>query len=391
MTPADAANKALHETLAAMQLLLKCCMMLQQDDPDALKISDEIARCVTLAPPPKNFWVTSNYATLATELLPLSLSPISKPSEPLTPLAVSPPILIKYNLFVLGTKKTPMPAMQQTGKSRKRQAENEDLEEVKLVDMPSSDPWKRNNVQMRPAFVTQVAPSLLIINKHAVLARSNCSEGTDDRGFWDVENRPVEWGQDSAIAMAVEKCDKCNKLDVACLILPDKKITCAINGVGIRERMQAKAKAKAAEDSSNPVRCSKLHVPKSSLQVQHNIVEQDVEWRATSSSVGHLTIALQDHNKDLTAHRPRVNMTVYAPPHHANAHLPAWLAHSKEDPHISAMGQQWTHAWDASVMTNVSHVGTLASALQIDTLDCAVPAADVSTELPSDPSTISND
>jgi hypothetical protein len=46
MTPADAANEALHETLAAVQLLLKRCMMLQQDDPDALKISDEIARRV---------------------------------------------------------------------------------------------------------------------------------------------------------------------------------------------------------------------------------------------------------------------------------------------------------------------------------------------------------
>ncbi|KAG1794984.1 hypothetical protein EV424DRAFT_1353657 [Suillus variegatus] len=284
----------------------------------------------TPAPPPEDFWVTSNHAAPATELLPLSLSLISKPLEPLTPLAVSALILIKYDLFVPGTKKNAVQAMQKMGKSRKRQAEDDDPEEVKSVDMPSSDPRSRksvpkrnrlmsgdeDNVQMRPAFVTQVAPSPLIIEEHVAPARLNCSEGADDRGFWDVKNRPVEWGRDSAIATAVEKCNKCNKLDVACLVLPDKKvgcirlactncdemkITCAINSIGIRERMQAKAKA--AEDSSNPVRRSKSCVPKSrvvnktpvnirshktrirpassSPQIQHNIVEQGDDTRAS--------------------------------------------------------------------------------------------------------------
>ncbi|KAG2085890.1 uncharacterized protein F5147DRAFT_659368 [Suillus discolor] len=637
MTPADAANEALNETLAAIQLLLKCCMMLQQDDPDALKILDEIARCVakdlklyrgiatsfspqllscaavvqdcskggvfvtlpdwmsvtdkdlrikghprfnkmalyrpcpsveipvfvgtdarvsrsgtsaavsftmqpivapsTPAPPPEDF---GNHAAPATELSPLSPSPISEPLEPLAPI-ISAPILLKYNLFVLGTKKNAVQVMEKVGNSRKRHAEDDDPEEVKSVDMTHSDPQsrksvpKRNrlmssdeeNVQTKPGFVTKIigsskiAPSPLIIEEHPAPARSNCSEGTDDRGFWDAENRPVEWGRDSAIATAVEysvrhhtqKCDKCNKLDVACLVLLDKKfgcirldcancdemkITCAINGIGVQERMQAKAKAKAkaGEDSSNPVRRSKSRVPKSrvvnktlvntrsrkmpiqpassSSPDQHNIIEQgdsaphdqvvstdvtpartevepmrtiglsvpiveaawavdpadpkptardilhsiqdlgrrldllatnervdqldarlgsvedifgqrlnaleqhlnssDAERRATSSSIGHLTIALQDHKEDLTAHSPCVNTTAYAPPHHANAPLP------------------WTHAWDASVMTNVQgQVGTSASVLQIETLDSVVPAADVSTELSSDPSTISDD
>jgi hypothetical protein len=44
MTPADTANEALNETLAAVQLLMKRCMMLRQGDPEALKLSDEIAR-----------------------------------------------------------------------------------------------------------------------------------------------------------------------------------------------------------------------------------------------------------------------------------------------------------------------------------------------------------
>jgi hypothetical protein len=41
------------------------------------------------------------------------------------------------------------------------------------------------------------------------------------------------------------------------------KVTCAINGVGVRERMQAKAKAMAAEAVANPTRRSKSRAPKS--------------------------------------------------------------------------------------------------------------------------------
>ncbi|KAG1806386.1 uncharacterized protein HD556DRAFT_1436351 [Suillus plorans] len=332
-------------------------------------------------------------------------------------------------------------------------------------------------------FLTQVVPSPLITKENLALAHPDYSEGTDDRGFWNAESRPVEWGQDSDIATAVkysvrhhpQKCDKCTKLGVACLVLPDKKfrcirlactncndmkITCAINGVGVWERMQAKAKAKAAEDTCNPVRRSKSCAPKSrvvnnapvntrsrktvmppalsSSEVEPNIIEcadsapdanplcvdvspvhtevqlmptmcpsvhaeaevpqavnpaepeptardilqsiqdlgrwldllatnervdeldarlgpvedifgqrlsaleqclnsSDTEWRAMSASVGHLTIALHDHKDDLTAHRSRINTTAYAPPTHVNAHLPAWLAQSDEDPHISVL------------------------------------------------------
>ncbi|KAG1886435.1 uncharacterized protein F5891DRAFT_988855 [Suillus fuscotomentosus] len=344
----------------------------------------------------------------------------------------------------------------------------------------------------------KVIPSQCITEEDLASAGSHHSEGTHDRGFWDAESRPVEWGQDSAIATAV-------------------KITCAINGVSIRKRMQAKAKAKAtAAGDSHPVRCSKSHAPKSrvvnntpvntrswqilippalsSLDVEPNNIEHgdsapdanpmsvdvplvhtevqpmpmmcplvqaeaetlqavnpaqpeptardilqsiqdlgrrldllatservdeldarlgsvedvfgrrlsaleqhlnspDTEWRAMSASVGHLTIALRDHKDDLTAHRSRINTTAYAPPSHANAHLPAWLTQSDEDPHISAIGRQWTHAWDASVMTGVQgHVGTSASAVLItETVDSMVPAADVSPDTSNNLSMISDD
>ncbi|KAG1800085.1 hypothetical protein EV424DRAFT_1545803 [Suillus variegatus] len=316
MTPADAANKALHETLAAVQLLLKCCMMLQQDDPDALKISDEIARhvvSVVLLP-------TIPYGITIIDINTFGAGQRLKALRRNCYL-VLPAVTVMCCRCVRLLKGWGLCDSTRLDVHHRQQSENPKPPAVQQDDaLPpvpsSSDPRsqksvpKRNrlmsgdedNVQTRPAFVTQiirsskVAPSLLIIEEHAAPAHSNCSEGADDRGFWDVENRPVEWGWDSAIAMAVEKCDKCNKLDVACLVLLDKKITCAINSVGVRERMQAKAKAKAAEDSSNPVRCSKSCVPKSrvvnktpvntrfhkmwiqpassSSQIQHNIVEQ---------------------------------------------------------------------------------------------------------------------
>ncbi|KAG2089737.1 uncharacterized protein F5147DRAFT_658337 [Suillus discolor] len=570
MTPADAANEALNETPAAVQLLMKQCMMLRQGDPEALKLSDEIARhvakdlrlhagiatslspqllscaaivrdcskggifqtspdwtsvtdkdlrikchlqfnktmdyhsCVavkipvlvetptlsssaTSAPvsfttppvaavstpdlPPGDMNHARKPAAPAIELLPLSPSPFSKALEPLTPLPVSALIPLRYNLFVSGTN-----VMPKVGNGKKRRAEDDDPVEAKSV-----------------------VPSPLITKEDLALACSDCSEGTDDRGFWDAETRPVEWGQDSAITTAVKM-----------------KISCAINGVGVRERMQAKAKAKAADDTCNTVRHSKSRAPKSrvvintpvntrsrktlippalsSSEVEPDVIEcrdsapdakpmcmdvspvptevqptpmmcppapikaeapwavnpvepeptardilqsiqdlgrwldllatnervneldarlssvedifgrqlsaleqhlnsSDTEWRAMSASIGHLTIAIRDHKDDLTAHCSQINTTAYAPPTHANAHLPAWLAHSDEDPHISAIGRQWTHAWDVSIMTGVQgHVGTSASAALIaETLDSTVPAADISPEPFSDLSTISDD
>lgn len=120
----------------------------------------------------------------------------------------------------------------------------------------------------------------------------------------------------------------------------------------------------------------------------------DLEWKATSSSLGHLTMSLQDHMDDLTAHCPQIDTTAYASPHHGNVHLPAWLANHDHNPNISAIGRQWTHAWDASVLTGVhGHVGTSASAAHIaNTSDPAVLLADADAyaELCSELSTISD-
>ncbi|KAG2053192.1 hypothetical protein BDR06DRAFT_972439 [Suillus hirtellus] len=362
MTPADTANKALNETLAAVQLLMKWCMMLQQGNPEALKLLDEITRWLandlkrhagiatsfspellscaaivrdcskggifqtlpdwgsvtnkdlrikghlqfnktinyrpivgiespvlpdaqtptamtrisssssssgtsalvslttppitavsTSVPPPRDIDHLSIFAVPAIELSPLSLSPFSKALEPLTPLPVSAPILLKYNLFVPGIKNA-VNAIPKGGN------------EAKLVDNSTSWSWKsvqkrkrvmsadEDNETTNPVLMQlthhiiifpKVVPSQCITEEDLASACSHHLEGTDDRGFWDAESRPVEWGQDSAVATAV-------------------KITCAINGVGIWERMQAKAKAKATvAGDTHHVRCSKSHAPKS--------------------------------------------------------------------------------------------------------------------------------
>ncbi|KAG2112356.1 uncharacterized protein F5147DRAFT_650990 [Suillus discolor] len=333
---------------------------------------------------------------------------------------------------------------------------------VTLGNVPGSPSWSGRSNMKRNKYILASGP-----NEHTEIASAV---------------KPVEWGRDSAIATAVE-------------------ITCAINGVGVRERMQAKAKAMAAKTFANPARRSKSRAPKSRIvnktaintrsrktpiplnrllsEVEDSIIQQasegelksmdvtpaqaeapqiptmsssvliepegqsvvpmnhaeceptardilqsiqdlgrrldclatndrvdvleerldsvehmvgqrldalerklnysDAEWKATSLSLGHLTMSLRDHMDDLTAHRSCINTTVYAPPHHGNAHLPTWLAHQEEDPNISAIGRQWTHAWDASVITGIQgHVGTSASAgYIIGTPDPAVLLANV--------------
>ncbi|KAG2045587.1 hypothetical protein BDR06DRAFT_978102 [Suillus hirtellus] len=46
MSSSEAAKNALNSTLAAVQPLIKCYMKLKKGDPEALKLSDDIARCV---------------------------------------------------------------------------------------------------------------------------------------------------------------------------------------------------------------------------------------------------------------------------------------------------------------------------------------------------------
>ncbi|KAG2054010.1 hypothetical protein BDR06DRAFT_1008194 [Suillus hirtellus] len=170
----------------------------------------------TSVPPPRDIDRLSISAAPAIELSPLSPSPFSKALEPLTPLPVSAPIPLKYNLFVPGIKNA-VNAIQKGSNGKKRQVEDDQPVEAKLVDNSTS--WSQKSVLKRKRVMSadednettnpvlmQVVLSQYITEEDLASACLHHLEGTDDRGFWDAESRPVEWGQDSAIATAV----KCN-------------------------------------------------------------------------------------------------------------------------------------------------------------------------------------
>jgi hypothetical protein len=48
--------------------------------------------------------------------------------------------------------------------------------------------------------------------------------------------------------------------------------------------------------------------------LEKRINASDAQWKAMSSSVGHLANGIWEHADDLLAHRPRPNNTMYAPP-----------------------------------------------------------------------------
>ncbi|KAG2354412.1 hypothetical protein BDR07DRAFT_1382267 [Suillus spraguei] len=332
----------------------------------------------------------------------------------------------------------------------------------------------------------------------------------DDEGFWDKETRPAGWGQDSTIATDVQysvryhprKCDKCIKLGVACIVLPDKKygctrlacakceemkISCAIDGAGVRQRMQAMAKLAAKAATSAPavnasvkrprtrgpksrsrtarpksVRLKLPNTPPPSAQqmvvpdslpglengaqatgsepafagprvlktpevgrqdsysqpaqgraldpeptprdilrsiqdlgrrfdllatnervdilearvgwveaslglrltaLEQRISSSDTRWRTASTSLGQLSISLQEHRNDPNAHQYQASEPLYPPAAHEHPSIPPWrsyLTAGDGDVGISPFGRQYTHVWDQSLAMS-GDVGTSAS------------------------------
>ncbi|KAG2341744.1 hypothetical protein BDR05DRAFT_1001572 [Suillus weaverae] len=112
--------------------------------------------------------------------------------------------------------------------------------------------------------------------KAIALAMESLEDTADSRGFWDAATRLAGWGlDDDAIATPAQhsicyhawRCDKCIKLNKACIVLLDKKvgftrlacgncdimkITCAIDGVGVQERLLAKALAAGEDNHTKP-------------------------------------------------------------------------------------------------------------------------------------------
>ncbi|KAG2089729.1 uncharacterized protein F5147DRAFT_658330 [Suillus discolor] len=349
--PSEQANHALNITLAALQLLMKHCIKVKEGDPEALRLSDEIARRVakdlkmyggnttSFSPQLLSFaavvrenskggafesvpdWTsvtdddprikshprfdkTVDYlppsslddlviaatstanpptvpTTATTAIPPSTLASPSKPSLTESDIlagpeleqkgssdlgkekAEDPPIPIdtptapptKYNLFMAGTKK--------------RKAAEEDTDAVVAVaktklPSPSEEPVKKRKITSKTIFKTEL--------------------GSD-------EDIATPWKH--SVRYHPRQCDKCAKLDIACLVLPNKKfgnmrltcancdsmkIACAIDGVGVRQRLQAKAATASSSPLQQPQASKSQAVSKAPVKrvsrSQRRIVQQ---------------------------------------------------------------------------------------------------------------------
>ncbi|KAG2053184.1 hypothetical protein BDR06DRAFT_972432 [Suillus hirtellus] len=233
-------------------------------------------------------------------LVPTSMAPVRMPEttvltplptftralEPLTPLPISiAPMKSPEQSFVTWDPKTQEKTHRQHHNDKKRQVEDDVADEMDIIHRPAPHPLSQQSKRKKKFMSDEEEKAwphgtIYVARKHhtqqhasssmasAVAAGSNAmsSHVVGDKGFWDVDTRPAGWGRDSTIATAAEysvhhhpwKCDKCVKLDVPCIVLLDKKysftrltcancdkmkITCAIDGIGVWERWQAKAKS----------------------------------------------------------------------------------------------------------------------------------------------------
>ncbi|KAG1900016.1 uncharacterized protein F5891DRAFT_1189098 [Suillus fuscotomentosus] len=344
--PPEVANDALNAMLAVVQSLAQRCIKVKKGDPEALKLSDEIARCVakdlklysgnaTLFSPQllsfaaivrqhskggafenvsnwtsvtnddpriKNhpqFEKTVDYRPLSTfnipaiatstdipTTVPIPLALIVPPSTPSTPPSMpsqtdldviakpveEPKRRVYRHLYFPEAEREQWKIAFTAGDSKKRKAEDEDIDGTtvaKKMRKVKSDVEKeptRGVIHVKRRELPPVAT-----DKDILLVT--------DKDFLDAETRPAEWGSDSDVATPWQhsvryhprRCDKCAKLDIACLVLPDKKfgythlacancdnmkIACAIDGVGVRQRLQGNA-AKASSDACKTPKTSK--------------------------------------------------------------------------------------------------------------------------------------
>ncbi|KAG1889767.1 uncharacterized protein F5891DRAFT_987199 [Suillus fuscotomentosus] len=265
---------------------------------------------------------TSTAPARTPETTVLTPSPtFTKALEPLTPLPISiAPAKSPEQSVVTWDPKTREQTHRQHRNDKKRQVEDDVADETDIIHRPAPRPLSRQPKRKKKFMSDEEEEArphgtIYVARKHhaqqhassstasAVATGSNAmsSDVVGDKGFWDVDTRPAGWGRDSTIATAAEysvrhhprKCDKCVKLDVPCIVLPDKKygftrlacancdemkITCAIDGVGVRERLQAKAKstdtavhlpAKHTKTRAHKLRAAKSqakHVPSKKAQ-----------------------------------------------------------------------------------------------------------------------------
>lgn len=112
---------------------------------------------------------------------------------------------------------------------------------------------------------------------------------------------------------------------------------------------------------------SRLDVVEETLDRRLTLLEQrfnasDAHWKATSLSLGHLSVAFQNHTDNVGAHLPLSNMPTQAPDQQAHV----WLSY-----HDMRLDRSWNHS---AVVGAVGDVGMSASIVHpVRTPDVSLP------------------
>ncbi|KAG2100182.1 uncharacterized protein F5147DRAFT_777088 [Suillus discolor] len=203
------------------------------------------------------------------------------------------PVMVRQGIHTAGSMKTETTAQPRKTKRKAEESDN-DGKEAEVAHGLTPTPISRKPIRKRKKkfmldggddgdtgtiHVKQKTLSVKTFNAvapDAILADTSATELVDKKGFWDEKTRPAGWGLDSNIATTVElsvryhsrKCDKCVKLKVPCIVLPDKKfgcirltcancdgmkIACTINSAGVWQRLQVKVKEAVGEPNINPL------------------------------------------------------------------------------------------------------------------------------------------
>ncbi|KAG1888476.1 uncharacterized protein F5891DRAFT_1199182 [Suillus fuscotomentosus] len=197
------------------------------------------------------------------------------------------PVMVRHGIHAAGSMKTETTAQPRKTKRKAEESENDSKEAEKKFMLDEVDDGNTGTTHVEHKMVS--VKTFNAVAPDAILADTSATELVNNKGFWDEKTRPVGWGLDSNIATMVElsmcyhprQCDKCVKLKVPCIVLPDKKpgcirlfcancdemkIACTIDSAGVRQRLQVKAKEAVGELKINrlskcPRSCAKKPHP----------------------------------------------------------------------------------------------------------------------------------
>ncbi|KAG1894260.1 uncharacterized protein F5891DRAFT_985148 [Suillus fuscotomentosus] len=245
------------------------------------------------------------------------------------------PPLRYYHLYVAEAEREHWKALVMAGDSKKRKACDEDTDGAVVIEtlkLPSSpqEPLKKKRKLMSdaPTGIIDVKPKAL-----PSVAPDKAGPPGNDQGFWHSDIQPAEWGSDDCIATPFQhsvhfhpqKCDKCTKMDIPCIVLPDKKfgcmrlvcancdlmkVTCVIVSIGMRKIMQGKVSVV----SLNSAKHSRMCIRKSYVisPVILNIAEEVEQQPGLPADVPIKTLAINS-----TSQQPKWG-DQFAPTNHAD-------------------------------------------------------------------------